>query len=153
MYFPLVYQASLKKSTSHLCRREKSASKKKFARKFRSEKNIMDIFFSKLLPTYNFSNLEQQPSWKSLQHWKKSRARFFFWIQILTWRDGFCNEVNFHFSSTNGTTQADDVEELELFSIHFHRVLLQDSKNMVDLWGFMYFLSLVSLVCVWCIST
>ena len=41
--------------------------------------------------------------------------------QILTSRDGFCNEVNFHFSSTNGTTQADDVEELELFSIHFHR--------------------------------
>ena len=46
--------------------------------------------------------------------------------------DGFCNEVNFHFSSTNGTTQADDVEELELFSIHFHRALLQDSKNMVS---------------------
>ena len=30
--------------------------------------------------------------------------------------DGFCNEVNFHFSSTNGTTQPDDVEGETFFN-------------------------------------
>ena len=42
--------------------------------------------------------------------------------------DGFCNEVNFHFSSTNGTTQADDEGNFNFF-FFFSLDVIQTEKH------------------------